>query len=527
MRNTISSLRILGFKKFEQFEITFLPGINILVGENEAGKSTILEAIRMLLLQTYRTSDKSILLELFTRKNVERFQKSPSIENLPRIEMEMELNLDSHSKNAQMFYGENYSTFHPGDSGKFGISFVCEFDRALGAEVVTEIQGGHIPVEYYSMKWTTFAGSSYQSLRKPLEFLAIDTTEGTPASAFNFFTRSLFMSACDEATRIKAKDKFRSVLKEGFGIIEMPKLSAGKTFCLDEKRVVFESILSVRDNGILLENKGRGMECLVKTQIALDKQGTNIDVVTLEEPENHLSYVNLRKMIHGISRKIEECQLIISTHSDMIVTRLGVKNLQWLTTNSKPVRFDNVGDDDAKFFMKTDNSNLLDFILASKTILVEGPTEYLLIPYFYEKETGRSLETDGVTVISCGGIRFRRYLQIATGLQTKVAVLTDNDGKQERIDKYRQFNDDNSYHHVFTGDSTSLKNWEECLFHENSAVLCEWINKGNRGKTPVSRDDVVPRMSENKVETAFRLLESGIELQTPRYVKEAIQWLNA
>ncbi|MBQ7418604.1 MAG: AAA family ATPase, partial [Acidaminococcaceae bacterium] len=43
--NRLKALRITGFKKFQSLTIEFNEHINILVGENEAGKSTILDAI--------------------------------------------------------------------------------------------------------------------------------------------------------------------------------------------------------------------------------------------------------------------------------------------------------------------------------------------------------------------------------------------------------------------------------------------------------------------------------------------------
>ena len=57
--NYIKSLHIEGFKKFAVLDINFNEHMNILVGENEAGKSTILEAIKIVLNQQYRFTDKS------------------------------------------------------------------------------------------------------------------------------------------------------------------------------------------------------------------------------------------------------------------------------------------------------------------------------------------------------------------------------------------------------------------------------------------------------------------------------------
>ena len=104
--NYIKGLLVKGFKKFTSFEITFNEHMNILVGENEAGKSTILDAIKTVLNQQYRTSDKAVLKDLFNAEMVAAFQKEPSIKTLPRIEIEVELELDPKHKNAEYFCDE-------------------------------------------------------------------------------------------------------------------------------------------------------------------------------------------------------------------------------------------------------------------------------------------------------------------------------------------------------------------------------------------------------------------------------------
>lgn len=52
--NYIKSLHIEGFKKFRTLDVEFNEHMNILVGENEAGKSTLLDAIKTVLNQQYR-----------------------------------------------------------------------------------------------------------------------------------------------------------------------------------------------------------------------------------------------------------------------------------------------------------------------------------------------------------------------------------------------------------------------------------------------------------------------------------------
>lgn len=83
--NYIKSLHIEGFKKFTSLDVQFNEHMNILVGENEAGKSTILDAIKIVLNQQYRNADKSVLRDLFNTQMVTAFQASPSTKTLPQI----------------------------------------------------------------------------------------------------------------------------------------------------------------------------------------------------------------------------------------------------------------------------------------------------------------------------------------------------------------------------------------------------------------------------------------------------------
>ena len=48
----IEKMHIEGLKKFERLDIAFNPNMNIIVGENEAGKSTIIKMLTGILCQS-------------------------------------------------------------------------------------------------------------------------------------------------------------------------------------------------------------------------------------------------------------------------------------------------------------------------------------------------------------------------------------------------------------------------------------------------------------------------------------------
>lgn len=91
-------MHIEGFKKFQTLNVEFNEHMNILVGENEAGKSTILDAIKTALNQQYRLADKSVLRDLFNVQMVEEFEANPSVKTLPRILIEVLKNRNDRQK---------------------------------------------------------------------------------------------------------------------------------------------------------------------------------------------------------------------------------------------------------------------------------------------------------------------------------------------------------------------------------------------------------------------------------------------
>lgn len=524
--NYIKKLHIEGFKKFKELDVEFNEHINILVGENEAGKSTILEAVKIVLNQLYRNTDKSILKDLFNSENVDEFKANPSMKSLPKILIEMEFDLDPKAKNAEYFLGELYGN-QKSQEEKFGISFECKFDEVLGSGLNVEVESGKIPYEYYSLSWKTFGNKPYQNIKKPLNFLSIDISGKDSTSSFNYFNKALFTSRVNDEKKVNAKYQFREKVESSFDQIGLEPIDQNRKFGVDTKKVPLEAILSVYDNGIALENHGSGMECLIKTHIALDKK-SGLNVILMEEPENHLCFSNLRKMLSEIVTQQDSSQLIITTHSNMIASHLNLNNVLWIANNQVEM-LKNVDKDDAAFFVKSDNNSFLQLLLSKKAFLVEGATECLLLPKFYKQETGRSIEEDGVSVISCGGISYKRYLSIAETTNKKVAVLTDNDGEQKRITESLTYNATHNNQHVFMGASVADWTWEAAVYALNQTQLNLMINPESGAQYLFHGMDYGPylgKMLQNKAEMAYQMLISKNVFSVPQYVKDAIAWLN-
>lgn len=532
MPPVLKSIHIEGFKKFKKFDMEFNPEISILVGENEAGKTTVLEAIKLVLNQSYRSVDKSYLEDLFNKDLVNQFKENPQQENLPMIRIDLEFSLDETVKNRERFYGEHNAS----KNAAYGISFQCRFDEESWGNTIDFSQMQDVPYEFYILEWRNFSGAPYNLFVKPLHLLALDTSKLDRSSSFNYYNRTILLSAYEGRDLLDKKHRFRSAVVQAFEEGDWASTGQNRRFGIDSKKLILENLISILDGDVSLENHGSGMENLIKTQISLERSN-NIDVVLLEEPENHLSFVNLQKMIDTISQRKENAQLVIATHSSMVATRLDLRNVLWITENQAK-SLQEIKEDDAKFFIKLARNSFLQMLLAPKVILVEGITEYLLLPEFYQQQYGHSLQQDNIIIISCEGVSYPRYLAIAEAADKCVAVVTDNDANKKNsrnklekiINKNKSYEQSNKRYRIFTAQDKSQTTWEICLYRtgNNKTVLTKLINE-SRSEPIKDEAAYCEYFDGHKSELAYQILSEDLIIQgkltAPDYIKGAFEWV--
>lgn len=520
----IKRMNIIGFKKFKNFKTKFNDDINIVIGDNESGKSTLLEAIDVVLLQKYRNYDKYIIKELLNRELISKFELEPCIENLPRITINIEFELDDLPVNG-LFYGEN----HDFEKNKklFGIRFICEIPQEFIPDLMPIISIGKIPYEYYQMSWNTFQGDQYNLLKKPLNFLLIDNESADSANSYNYYNKNLFISSHDPALQQGIKSEFRTKINDLFDDLNLNKISDNQKFGVNERKLIFENILTILDDSIPIENKGKGKENIIKTKIALDKNVGKMDVIAIEEPENHLSFNNLKIMIEDIKKQINNHQLIITTHESMIASSLNLKNVMWIKEENTETLKD-LDDDDSLYFLKSPNNNLLQYILSEKVILVEGPTEFLLVPKFFKEFYKESLDSFGINIISCSGVSYKRYIDIANKMNKKVVIITDNDKNETNIIEKNKFNNEHEKIKIFMDESIENWTWESCFYNLNKEKFDELIVTENGANYLFHGQDygkILGKMLNNKVDTAFIMYNSEYSFTIPDYIKKALEWI--
>lgn len=518
----ISRIKLHNFKRFRDFQICLDEKLNILVGENESGKSSILSASHLVLSGSRNQFDNIGVERLLNTMAVEEFLASDrKYEDLPILYVELWLN----EQNNFELRGKNNSENIDSD----GLRMACEPIDALSREIneILDSDDNNFPYEYYAVSFSTFQGDQYTGYKKFLKHIVIDTALIGNDYAIKEYVGGMYENYVEGPEKHKHQNEYRKAKHEFRDRIlsELNERVEGYCFSVkNDTKTNLRTDLTLIENNIDIDNKGKGRQCFIKTEFALrraENPSRKIEVALIEEPENHLSHINMKKLIEMIGSS-EDKQLIIATHSNMISARLDLRKTILLHSNSQtPLLLSGLPEETAKFFIKAPNHGVLDFVLSSNVILVEGDAEYMLIEGFFEKVTGKTMKSTDIHVISVGGTSFKRYLDIACILEINVAVVRDNDKNylENAALQYADYHKQNIK--VFSDENNERYTFEVCIYSDNKDICDRLFEEGRRTLS------VQDYMLNNKTEAAFSLLEHGIEnLKVPQYIKEAIEWIN-
>jgi len=515
---TIRKLKLNNFRRFKTLELTLDEKLNVLIGDNESGKSTILEAINIVLSGKKKKIDTLLLESLFNYEVVREYLESDhQYNNLPILFIELYLN----EQNNPNLFGRNNSENLDCD----GLRFECIPNNDLSKEInnIISTEECIFPFEYYSINYMTFAGDNFSGFRPFVKHISIDHSQIGTEYSLREYIRGMYNSILGENEKPKHFNDYRRA-KKNFAATSLSNINSRlqdyKFAIRNNSKSNLESDLTIFDNDIDIENKGKGRQCFIKTDFALSKSDENLDLILVEEPENHLSHINVNKLIKKIS-STRSTQLLISTHSNMITSRLDLRNAILLNSSSQNFTlFNSLNETTSRFFIKAPSNNILDFVLSKKVILVEGDAEYILMEQFFKNIFSEELSTNNIHIISVGGISFKRYLEISKILNLKTAVIRDNDGDYNSncIENYSDFVSD--YIRIFSSDNNDDSTFEICLYNDNIDV-CNELFGGDRRTLSVQE-----YMLKSKTEAAFELLDKkGVELNVPSYIKDAFEWI--
>jgi putative ATP-dependent endonuclease of the OLD family len=546
----IDSIIVKNFKKFQSQEFSFNDKLNIIVGDNDSGKSTILECIELVVNGYYRGKSISSQLspELFNSSATARYLASDKhCDDLPEIKIE------AFMSGCAKYRGTNNSKTVDTD----GISIRICFDTDLTDTYKEFMANGDaintIPTEFYTVEWLDFAWNRVKYLNREAKSLLIDPTRLHPTYGKNQYISNIISSTLNKQEQALLSLNYRE-LKTSFN--NQPQVKEINQQLDSDNKVTEQSLDIVAD---IAQNKtlesglqlavdditfpliGKGEQNKIQIKLALANKSKNINFIMVEEPENHLSHINLCKLIHAISEQATT-QLFLTTHSSYVLNKLSLQNLCLLAEKYKQLKY--IDSKVAKRLQRLPGYDTLRVVLSKKVILVEGPSDELILKKIYLNSHNRLPEEDGIDIIVVRGIGFKNYLEIAKHIGTKVHVVKDNDGDFDKnITKYgEKFDEFNNF--MFSAEDDDLNSLEPAMIQENSRTE-EKLNK--YAKVALSKvtynkyleKDALDKKVEylrkwyasdgknhgsKKVDSAIRIFDSNVAIKYPTYLVKALNF---
>jgi len=468
----LSELNIWNFRKYGGDDKNGLPGLhlifneglNLLVGENDSGKTAIIDAIKFV-LQTQSHDYQPLEEEDFFLKPMSEPIDTNRAKSL-KIECILR-GFDNKNNEAANFLEWLGIKKNKDGLDEYFLKITLNGERK-GRKITYNIKAGS------DDEGTQLDGAAKDFLRvtylKPLRDAARELIPGRRSRLAQILkSHEVFSSIPEEEHKIteivekankqiegyfEGKDENDAELndKSGKELLSNINEYLKEFFMEEEKNMIAKFKLSGQSlSGILeklmlnfiQENPGLGSynRLYIATELLLLKRSDyyGLKLSLIEEIEAHLHPQAQLRAIEYLQNEIagkSKVQLIMTTHSPNLASKVKLNNLiickddDAFSMRSDPPKTELEKGDYAflERFLDVTKANLF---FAHGVILVEGDAENILIPVI-ANILDRSLAKHGVSVVNVQSTAFLRYSRIfkrksGEGMGIKVAVITDND----------------------------------------------------------------------------------------------------
>ena len=447
----LSTLKLWNFRKYCEgpngepgLVVRFHEGVNVLVGENDSGKTAIVDAIR------YALKTQSGEYIQFDDKDF--FQ---DINGTRKDEFKIECVFDGLNEQDSGLFWEWLSWND--DKTKYLLK-VWLFAKRKDNVIMPSFSAG---IEGQADRMDTEARELLKVVYfKPLRDALTDMTHGYKSRLAQILgAHELFKTQKDEHgnnAKHKLETDYESLKQEienffqegGNGAIITGDINAflKKHFLLngDPRSAQIKltggeltDILRLLD--LVMEGNKSGLGtlnllCIAAEMLLFNNQKKGLKLALVEELEAHLHPQYQLRLIEYISSQQNNEQFILSTHSITLASKIKLENLIVLKDKEAyPMSADYtmMSPADYKFLERFLDATKANLFFAKGLIMVEGDAENLLVPAIAEV-LERPLYKYGVSVVNVGSTAYKRYVNIFKRKDEKafdmpIAVISDLD----------------------------------------------------------------------------------------------------
>lgn len=450
----ISELKIYNFRRFKAengfpgLQVTFHKGLNALIGENDSGKTAVIDALKLVLLtqsnEYIRPSDEDFYKPIgeeacsefkidctiseFTQNEAKNFIEYLSFNKTENcIEYTLELHYRAWKEGHKI-----YQELRVGNVDD-GISIDGKARELLKAVYLKPLRDAEREMSSGRGSRISQILLNHPIFKDKKEHTVLDIFQNANEQIEKYFT--------DDTDGKRILQTIRNNL-ESFNDKGQASNAELKTSDIQLKAILESLSLNAPEI-----NPGLGELNLlfIAAELLLLKDDTNggLKLALIEELEAHLHPQAQLRLISYLQNEYNEndVQIIISTHSPILASKINLKNLILMKSG---IGYDlaegmtGLQKGDYLFLQRFLDSTKANLFFAKGIIMVEGDAENILIPVLADI-LGYPLEKYGISIVNVGSTAFLRYSGImvrkdGSDIGIPVSVITDCDVKPYDID---------------------------------------------------------------------------------------------
>ncbi|MCU4923934.1 AAA family ATPase [Bacillus cereus] len=439
----LHSLRLWNWRKFSEgtdgqagIEVEFQEGLNILLGENDSGKTAIIDAIKMVL------GTNSNDMNWITEHDFYEGSKALKVECV----------FQKLSKREEAYFYEWLTIQSQTSELRVVLEAEIYDDINRQKRIRRSVKAGPENLE------TVMEDTARQLLAvtylKPLRDATTELSAGNRSRVAQVI-KSLkdFADTSPEKEQIvgsfsTAFDELKTILHEpvlskiGATIDEFFEENNKKEPEIRNREMSFSEILRKLELNLGEMGTGLGSSNLLFMAVELlllNETEIGPKVALIEEIEAHIHPQAQLRVIKHFEKDVEETniQYIFTSHSPILAASVSLENIIFIYSNqaySMKKGNTKLGDEDYEFLERFLDATKANLFFARGVIFVEGDAENLLLPAIAEV-IERPLYKYGVSIINVGNLAFKRYSSIFIRanenkqMNFPVSVITDLDLK--------------------------------------------------------------------------------------------------